>query len=139
MNVVYDCHIPEMMGYAERGYCFRRGDDALIMWDGYFSDLMRGMWSVYGWELDPDEQGHPHMGQVPLLREWSEKGCVGTNGQLAIAELSATARAFREAVAELRHASHNLAESPQHGEALAAFLEQAVAAGQAVNVEEQWG
>ena len=30
MNVVYDCHIREVMGYAERGYCFLRGDDALL-------------------------------------------------------------------------------------------------------------
>jgi hypothetical protein len=139
VNVVYDCHIPEVMGYPERGYCFRRGGDALLMWDGYFSDLMDGMWRVYGWEFDPDEPDRPQLGQVPLLRAWNEQGWIGTDGPLPITELPATVRAFRDAVAELRRAGPNLAESPQHGEALAAFLEQAVAAGQAVSVEEWWG
>ena len=139
MNVVYDCHIPEMMGYAERGNCFRRGDDALLLWDGYFSDLMSGMWSVYGYEFDPDEPSHPHLDQVPLLREWNEQGTIGTHGPLLIAELPATARAFRDAVAELRRVGPNWAESPQHGEALATFLEQAVGACLVVSVEEQWG
>ena len=139
MNVVYDCHIPEVMGYAERGYCFRRGEDALLMWEGYFSDLMHAMWTLYGWEPDLDEPSAPNLGQVPLLREWNEEGWMGTDGPLLITGLGATANAFREAVAELRRAGLNLAESPQHGEALAGFLEQAVATGQAVSVEEWWG
>jgi hypothetical protein len=137
--VVFDCHIPEVMGYAERGDCFRRGDDILVMWDGYFRDLMSGMWTVYGWDFDPDQPDHPHLDQVPLLREWNEQGRIGTHGPLPIGNLPATARAFRDAVAELRRGGPGLAESPQHGEAPAEFLEQAVAAGRAVSVEEQWG
>lgn len=139
MNVVYDCHIPEILGYYERGYRFLRGDDALIMWDGYFEDLMSGMWTVYGYEFDSDEPDHPNLEQVPLLRAWNEQGWIGTDGPLPIAELPATARAFRDAVAELRRRGPNLAESPRHGEALADFLEQAAATGRTVSVEEQWG
>jgi hypothetical protein len=125
------------MGHPERGYCFRRGGDALLMWDGYFSDLMRSMWRVYGWEADPDDAGHAHVDQVPLLQEWNE-GLIGTHRLLLIAELPAMVKALHAAVADLRRAGPNLAESPQHGEALIAFLEGAVAAGQAVSVEEWW-
>jgi hypothetical protein len=139
VNVVYNCHIPEVMGYAERGYCFRRGDDALFLWDGYFSDLMSGMWRVYGYEFDPDEPSHPHLDLVPMLREWNEQGTIGAHGPLLIAELPATARAFRDTVAELRRAGAKLADSPQHGEALAAFLERAAGACLMVTVEERWG
>src|SRR5688572_17490201 len=115
------------MGYAERGYCFRRSDDALLMWDGYFSELMHGMWTVYGWELDPAESDHPNLEQLPLLREWNEQGWIGTDAPLVIAELSATAQAFRAAAVELRRVGPNLPKSPEHGEALAAFLAQAAA------------
>lgn len=139
MNVVYDCHIREIMGYPERGYCFRRGDDALLIWDGYFSDLMSGMWKVYGYVFDPDEPDHPHLDQVPLLVEWNERGWFGKDGPLPIQDPPAAARAFRDAVARLRRVGTNLPESPQHGEALAAFLEQAAASGLPVGVEEEWG
>jgi hypothetical protein len=138
LNVVYDCRIPEVMGYPERGYCFCRGGDALLMWSGYFSDLMYGMWALYGWESDPDDPDHPCLDQVPLLREWSEHW-IGTHGPLPIAELPTTARAFRDAMTELQRAGPNHAESLEHGEALAAFLEQAVADGLPVSVEEWWG
>jgi hypothetical protein len=74
---------------------------------------------------------------VPLLRKWNESS-IGRAGPLPIAAMEATAKAFRAAVVELRRAGPNLAESPQHGEALVAFLEQAVAAGQPVTVEEKW-
>lgn len=139
MNVVYDCHIREVMGSPECGYCFRCGDDALLMWSGYFEDLMHGMWTVYGWEFDADKPDHPHLDQVPLLRSWNEASAIGTNGPLPIAELPATARAFRDVIEELQRAGPNLAESPRHGEALAEFLERAVVAGQPVSIEEQWG
>lgn len=137
MNVVYDCHIPEVMGYAERGYCFRRGNDALLMWEGYFNDLMHAMWKVYGWEYNPDDPRHPHLDQVPLLREWNA-GWIGSEGPLTIPELSATAWAFRDAVKKLECTGPNLAESPRHGEVLADFLEQATATGQPVSIEEWW-
>ncbi len=137
MNVVYDCHIPEMLGYPERGYCFRRGGDAFLVWDGYFNDLMHAMWAVYGWEPGADDPAHPHLGLVPLLRRWNE-GEIG-RAPLLIPELPATARALKDACVELRRVGPNLAESPQHGEALAAFLELAVATGQSVSVEEWWG
>lgn len=135
MNVVYDCHIPQVMGYPEPGYCFLRGDNALLMWEGFFSDLMRGMWAVYGLEFDPDEPDHPHIDQVPLLREWNALGEID-GGPRSVAEVRATARAIREAVAELRRVGSNLAETPRHGEALAAFLELAAKDGQTVQVRE---
>jgi hypothetical protein len=139
VNVVYNCHIPEIMGYPERGYCFRRDGDAFLMWEGYFSDLMHAMWTVYGWEPNPDDPDHPNLGQVPLLREWNEQGWIGSDLPYSIPELPAAVRAVRTAVAELARVGPNLAESLQHGEALAVFLEQAVAARQSVSVEEWWG
>jgi hypothetical protein len=139
VNVVYNCHIPDVMGYPERGYCFCSGNDAFLMWDGYLSDLMYAMWRVYGWEPDPDDPAHPHLDQVPLLREWNENGLKCTHGPMTIAELKATARAVRDAQAELNRAGPNLAESPRHGDALAAFLEQAAASDREVSVEVQWG
>jgi hypothetical protein len=138
MQIVYDCHVREVMGYPQRGYCFRRGDDALLMGDGYFSDIMHAMWRIYGWESDPDEPDQPNLLQVPFLREWNAHG-VGTHGPIQIAELATTAQAFRCAVAELRRTGSHLAESPQHGEALADFFEQAVGTDQSVSIEEWWG
>jgi len=139
LNVVYDCRIREVMGYPEPGYCFRRGDDAFLMWSGYLNNLMEGMWEIYGCEFDPDDPEHPHLGQVPLLQTWNETNYIGSHGPLTIMELPATARAFREARAELRQAGPNLFDSLRHGEALATFLEIAVKTKQAVSVEEWWG
>jgi hypothetical protein len=136
---MYNRHVSEVMGYPERGYCFRRGEDVFLMWDGYFDDLMRAMWTLYGYEPDPDDPDHPNLGQVPLLREWNEQSWIGTRGPFQIAELPATVHAVRDAVTELGRRGPNIAESPQHGEALATYLEQAVATGQAVSVEEWWG
>jgi hypothetical protein len=49
-----------------------RGDDAFLMWRGYFDEIMRATWRVYGWEPDPEEPGQPNLDQVPLLRTWNE-------------------------------------------------------------------
>ena len=126
MKVVYNCHIPEVMGYANRGYCFRRGDEAFLIWEGYFSDLM-AMWSVYWVNLT----------QVPLLGDWNDQRIA--DGPVSFKELPATVRAFRESVDELRKTGGMLDESPQHGDFLVNFLEEASEKGQSVSVEEWWG
>jgi hypothetical protein len=138
VNVVYNCHIPETMGYPERGYCFHHAENGFLMWKCYFDDLMRAMWRVYGWEFHPDEPDHPHLLQVPLLRDWNEGG-ISADGPTPIEAVAATAHAFRDALAELRRSGPELAESVEHGEALAAFLEQANATAQSVSIEEFWG
>ncbi len=109
------------------------------MWEGYFSDLMNAMWVVYGWEFNPEEPNRPNLGQVPLLRDWNEGHLIGAHGPSWIADLPAIASAVRDAVCELRRVGPNLRDSQQHGEALAGFLEQAVASAQSVSIEEWWG
>jgi len=136
VNVLYDCHLSEVMGYPERNYCFRRSNDALLMWEGYFNDLMTAMWSLYGWKFDPDEPASPNFDQVPLLRAWNE-GTIGKVDPQNVGELEATIRAFRAAVAELARRAPDRSDSARHGAALAEFMEQAVFAGQSVTVQER--
>src|SRR5262245_28376362 len=119
LNVVYDCHIPEVMGYPEQGYCFRRGDEVLLMWSGYFNDLMQAMWTVYGWLPDAMDAESPNLDQVPFLRQWNEQGEIGPE-PLLITEVAV--RAFSAAVAELKRVGSNLPDSARHGEALVGFL-----------------
>ncbi|MBA4189501.1 MAG: hypothetical protein C0467_16050 [Planctomycetaceae bacterium] len=137
MNVVYNCHIPEVMGYPEKGYCFSRGEDAFLMWGGYFYDLMQAMWTVYGRELDAERPDAPNLTQVPILAEWNT-GNIGSSAPFLLSEPGKMAIAFREAVAALGRAQPHLEESPIHGVALAEFLEQAATAGQWVCLEEWW-
>ena len=100
---------------------------------------MHAMWTIYGLVPDPDDPSRPNFNQVPLLREWNEQHWIGSYAPLQIMDVPATARAFREAVFEMGRSGSNLAESPAHGEALAAFLERANASGQMVRIEEWLG
>lgn len=136
MRVVYDCYVPEVMGYPQRGYRFQRGDDVFLMSEGCLSEIMGALWSVCGWEPDPDEPNQPNLSHVPLLVEWNDCGTIGTQGPIQILELASTARAFQNVLGELQSARSS---SPQHAEALVRFLEQAVTSEQSVSVEEWWG
>jgi hypothetical protein len=138
MNVVYNCHIPEVMGYPEQGYCFRRGDEAFLMWRGYFDDLMRAMWTVYAYDPDPEGPDGPNISQVPLLREWNEESVVGAYAPFLVSDPGRMALAFQAAVAALGRTGPCLKDSSTHGEALAGFLAQAAVAGLSVSVEEWW-
>ena len=137
MNIVYNCHIPEVMGYPERGYCFRRGDDAFLMWGGYFYDLMQAMWTVYGYVLDPERPYGPNFREVPLLQAWNEGG-VGADTPFIVFDPGTLAHAYRSAVAALGQRGPCLEGSSIHGEALVGFLTQAASDGLAVSVEEWW-
>jgi hypothetical protein len=130
LNIVYDCHVPEVAGHPECAYRFLRGEDAFLMWSGYFDELMRSMWAIYGWEEE--------LGKVPLLRDWNE-GRLDIQSPLQISALMVTANALRKVVAGLRQVGSSLLGSPAHGESLAAFFEQAVAEGQVVTIDQWWG
>ncbi len=138
MNVIYNCFTAETRFTADRGYRFLRGDDAFLMWSGYFDNLMDVMFEVYRYEPDPNNPQHRNIDLVPLLRAELEEGWIGTDGPVTIMELANTVRALSDAIARLGQTTPCLPESPQHGQALVKFLNKAIIMELPATIEEIW-